>query len=1057
MAILETQFYYNRYNRDTNTFKKIRYISSRGTQSSEMNELQEIILENGRELFNTLFRNGSIVSGGNILRSGYELFIEYGVVYYDGLTIKVPQKILTIEPNEDGDIGILISENIIKPETDVSLLNPAVNTVLFKQKGAERTQIIGEWMKSADAVNLLPNQKFFPRFSVVDGNLNQQELTQTTELQNAYALIQKYDFDSNGNYVVNGLNVYYDSNLISENKYLLSIKEGRCHVNGFEYNFPAKSKVKIDYPLTNLEVIGEPALYQTSVTRYVLRNSPIASITQILAFKLVTNASVTHGGFTGAIDLLPNTPVSAVLSVTQGATTYVAGIDYNVVGDTIDWSLPGAEPSPGSTYSVTFTYVTTNVDYSINPDLVSINVPNTNGLQNNSNLFITYNYYLPRQDRLIVNLQGALEVLKGFSKPINPIAPVVSSGLSLAVIDLVYGQIPVITEDTFRVLKMSDLQLLSKRLAYVEYNITQLSLKEDINGTDPTTNKKNVFVDSMLNDNLRDAGQTQNAVIVNQTLIPNVIWTSNSLYKGNEILIGYTPVFALIQDSYTKSRAINEFTWQSAPPGYLTVSPATYRWVEQEVIKEVWEPVRSRKWADFPSPDREWLSGNTFVDTTTTTEFIEINAPIPNITINLTGGLWNFNEVLDVYYDSVKVTTITADGTGKINYNLQIPAGSMSGTIPVRVEGTVSGVISETTFTAIPLAKIITKRKQTWTIWNDPLAQTFTLTRPTFIISAQIWVIVNTPTFIDVFICKTLVGFPNRSQVVARKRLYPQEIFINQWQDFQFDSPILLNANEEYALVVECTDSVTEVAVAELGQYAVNTGKWLTGQALDGGVLLHSANGSTWSALQKEDMMFRLKACQFNPSRQISLGVINVSNVTDLMLLTGVDVPANTRINFKVVLLDDGNKEYDISPYSVIEIAPYSGDIQLMANMETLANNISPAIEGDVILATGQVELTSNYISRAFAITNTSTTFNIILDVNEPGASTTTVQYQDSNNVWQTLTRDNLKSRQIGNGWVEVTYTQSISNLTSTRIQIILNSPDSLNRPYARNIRFYSS
>ena len=82
-TVTNTQVYYNRYNSATNKFKKLRFISSRLTSSSEINELQEILLENTRDIFNSMFTNGSIISGGNINRDNLTLSIESSIIYYN--------------------------------------------------------------------------------------------------------------------------------------------------------------------------------------------------------------------------------------------------------------------------------------------------------------------------------------------------------------------------------------------------------------------------------------------------------------------------------------------------------------------------------------------------------------------------------------------------------------------------------------------------------------------------------------------------------------------------------------------------------------------------------------------------------------------------------------------------------------------------------------------------------------------------------------------------------------------------------------------------------------
>lgn len=69
--------------------------------------------------------------------------------------------------------------------------------------------------------------------------------------------------------------------------------------------------------------------------------------------------TLTHGGYTGAQDPLPDTSVISLLEVKQGGTTYVAGTDYKLTAGKVDWSLTGAEPAPGSTYTAKYQFIAT--------------------------------------------------------------------------------------------------------------------------------------------------------------------------------------------------------------------------------------------------------------------------------------------------------------------------------------------------------------------------------------------------------------------------------------------------------------------------------------------------------------------------------------------------------------------------------------------------------------------------------------------------------------------------------------------------------------------------
>ena len=63
--------------------------------------------------------------------------------------------------------------------------------------------------------------------------------------------------------------------------------------------------------------------------------------------------TVTHGGYVGATDELLRTPTT-IIDFYQGSTYYFRNSDFLIDGSSIDWSPMGAEPAPGSTYTIIY-------------------------------------------------------------------------------------------------------------------------------------------------------------------------------------------------------------------------------------------------------------------------------------------------------------------------------------------------------------------------------------------------------------------------------------------------------------------------------------------------------------------------------------------------------------------------------------------------------------------------------------------------------------------------------------------------------------------------------
>ena len=126
---------------------------------------------------------------------------------------------------------------------------------------------------------------------------------------------------------------------------------------------------------------------------------------------------------------------------------------------------------------------------------------------------------------------------------------------------------------------------------------------------------------------------------------------------------------------------------------------------------------------------------------------------------------------------------------------------------------------------------------------------------------------------------------------VSSKR--PADITINQWNVWEFPEPILLEAEEEYAIVVLCNDADAELGIAELGKWDGTAQKWVTQQPYTVGVLLSSSNASSWTIHQDRDLAFRLLAPVYAATtKEITLGTVTLDNATDIALAAEHRIPS---------------------------------------------------------------------------------------------------------------------------------------------------------------------
>lgn len=119
-------------------------------------------------------------------------------------------------------------------------------------------------------------------------------------------------------------------------------------------------------------------------------------------------------------------------------------------------------------------------------------------------------------------------------------------------------------------------------------------------------------------------------------------------------------------------------------------------------------------------------------------------------------------------------------------------------------------------------------------------------------------------------------GFPDSSQILPNAVAYldardvnvtdnPDANDPNSYTRFTFMSPVYLQPEQEYALVVKTNDFDYDIYVSELGQTIINSNRLVSQQPYTG-ILFKSQNSSTYSPIQDEDLMFVIHKCQFDTS-----------------------------------------------------------------------------------------------------------------------------------------------------------------------------------------------
>lgn len=564
---------YNRFD-PTKEYESHEFRAGYVLQSAELNEVQSAAQYRIKGIGDALFKDGDVVRDARIIvneDSGLTR-CESGAVYLQGAVRGVPPATLTIPTSGVVAVGIYLVTTFITELDDPDLRDPASLTRNYQEPGAGRKKVSAAWGYSGDA----QAGDFFPVYTVEDGVLRAKEAPPNLDSFNQ--ALARYDRDSaGGTYVVTGLGVQRMADLGSGQQ-VYTVAEGRARVNG--YGVDQNTSRRLVYPATpDLRLITNEPHVSTTVgaQRINTDRTPINDISE-LTITAEKTVGMTHGGFVGAQDPLPDTSVLQILEVKQGGTTYVQGTDYKLTAGKVDWSLSGAEPATGSTYTVKYQYLA-----NVTPTAVDDTGFTVTGAVVGTLVLVSYNQKLPRIDRLVMNSDGAFTWLQGVSADYNPLPPNVAPDLLLlASVYQAWGDGSYVTNDSVRVVPMTDLAAIGGRLDFIIGLIAQQRLEGSANLKE-AGQKKGLFVEPFLDDTLRDAGLAQSgAIVAGELTLPVALVGVRQMPAdvASETCLAFDLNTTVQQPMRTGSMQINPYMAFDPIPAAATLTPAVDRWVE---------------------------------------------------------------------------------------------------------------------------------------------------------------------------------------------------------------------------------------------------------------------------------------------------------------------------------------------------------------------------------------------------------------------------------------------------------------------------------------------
>jgi len=1031
------------------------------SQGADLNEAFSIEARKRKGIGDLIARDGDRLDGADVLVNidAGTVTITAGELYIDGARREVPEGTLTSVPmTGDVKIGVRSTTTIVTAEDDdiyLGLVAEAEES--YGEPGAVRTVVSFAWAFDGDG----GTGQFYPYLVLRDGVIISQDAPPT--LSGVQQQIATYDYDAHENYVVRGCTV---SPLgLDAGKQVFAVSEGRANIMGFKQNRPTASRfAETETPDTGT-IDAEPHNFDdggSGTAVITVRRPPVSSVTSAIITKERT-VTITKGVTDGA-DVLPDDGVTSIISVVQGATTYTQGVDYQRTGDSVDWLSGGTEPATSSSYDVTYRYLD-----AVTPTDVTATTISVAGGVTGEPVFLGYTNKLPRTDRLCLDADGNVVYLKGLSAPTQPQPPQVPKTLlSLATIYNDWFGTPTVVNDSIRAYPFSAIDRMYNNVLDLFNQVSLQKQKIDITTRAPAETT-GIFSDPLLNDDYRDAGESQNGAVFNGSFQIPITAAFQEIDAGAPLFLPFAEETVVSQELVSGCVKINPYQSFAPLPAILRIVPSEDFWTQRQTV---WLSEQTQIFG----------SGNT--ERVTRTEVLQNIRTQPirflrQIAVNFTISQFGAGETLDeLTFDGVDVNPggLVANGSGVITGSFTIPSGITAGAKRVRAVGG-SGTVCSATFTGqgrletIELQRNTTvQRFQTGSVngnagrgnsdsqsrgFSDPQAQTFSFTEGRHVSSVDIkfCAIGNRSEPVILEFVTVDNGFPT-TEVIAQTEVDMQSVLTGTWTNFAFPVPFYLPPDQMFAFVVKTNDPDHSISVADRGAFDAVKQQWIAAQPYTVGTRFSSSNAVSWTVHQDSDITFKINCARFNPtSRTVDLGTYAVTDVSDVIVRSNVFLPTEaTSVVFELVFGTE--TPVRVLPDQVWERTSFfTGNLTIRAIL-TGGALVTPVVARDLLAVLGTMQANGVYVSRAFTF-GADVQLDVIASTKLPVGSSLTVEVDATDDSWGSVPQ--ISASPIDLGFIERSYRDtSVAAPTGGRLRLTLTGTPAA-RPSVADLRAFTS
>lgn len=565
--------YYDRFNPGLG-WEALCFRATYVLQSAEMNEIQSVFSNRMKNIADAIFKDGDIIRdcGAVIGHDTGQINIESGSIYLYGGIRTMPTGSLKIDPGTSAIVAAKLVRKIVTEVEDPTLLDPAVEAPNNNMPGAARLVIDTSWVIASDDAT---DDLIFPVHYVDNGVLRAKEAPPV--LDSTTQAIARYDVDNNkSNYISEGMEVT-PIDIHSDSNQVFSVNAGRARVMGYPVAMSASRRLNFDVAPDLRSIFNEPHQSTTEDRQWVaMDRTPIKEVSTI-SITVTETELIVHNTVPGGSDPLGHTSVIEIKSITQSGVSYKNGTDFKLTAGQIDWSLPGNEPAPGSTYQVVYTRIK-----EVEPDGLTDKGFYVTGAVIGTLILTSYTAKLPRIDRIAIDSRGIFHLVIGVSTDYSPVRPdVPSTMLGICQVEQYWDSRTRIVNDGLKAVSMQQLSDQASYVMTLTDMVAQLAMVSDTTAQDGVA-MKGLFVDPFLNDKQRDQGVSQSAAVAGQSLTLAVEGSPNYVSQDveNDTTCAFVDELILDQTYITGSMLINPYQAYAPFPAFMQLAPAVDNWVE---------------------------------------------------------------------------------------------------------------------------------------------------------------------------------------------------------------------------------------------------------------------------------------------------------------------------------------------------------------------------------------------------------------------------------------------------------------------------------------------